>query len=165
MGAGGGDGVAVRALGAGDRGAWGPLWAGFVAEVGGLGPEGLPEEVTAGTWARVTAPEGYRGMKMRGLAAERGGELAGFAHFHFQHVTFALEPRIYLEDLFVAQEHRRQGVARALIEAVYAVADAEGCSEVYWKTGAKNARARALYDRVAGCNGETVYVRSLRPKK
>lgn len=158
--------VAVRALEAGDRAAWGPLWAGFAAEEGGRGAAGLPAEVTAGTFARLTAPEGYRGMKMRGLVAERGGEVVGLAHFHLQHVIFALEPRVYLEDLYVAPAARRQGVGRALIEAVYAAADAAGCPEVYWKAKISNARARSLYDKVAGCNGEVVYQRTLhRPCK
>jgi GNAT superfamily N-acetyltransferase len=103
-------------------------------------------------------------MKMRGVVAELGGEVVGLAHFHLQHVTFALEPRVYLEDLFVAPAARRRGVGRALIEAVYAAADEAGCPEVYWKAKISNARARSLYDRVAGCNGETVYQRTLRPK-
>jgi len=41
------------------------------------------------------------------------------------------------------------GVGRALIEAVYAEADAAGCPAVYWLTQDLNAPARRLYDRVA----------------
>jgi len=40
-------------------------------------------------------------------------------------------------------------VGRALIEAVYAEADAAGCPAVYWLTQDLNAPARRLYDRVA----------------
>ena len=55
----------------------------------------------------------------------------------------------YLEDLFVASQQRGQGIGRALIEAVYAQADARGCSRTYWMTQETNATARTLYDRVA----------------
>ena len=44
---------------------------------------------------------------------------------------------------------RGQGVGRALIEAVYAAADAAGCPSVYWMTQEFNAEARKLYDRIA----------------
>jgi hypothetical protein len=36
-----------------------------------------------------------------------------------------------------------------MIEAVSARAKAGGASRVYWNTGETNARARALYDKVA----------------
>jgi GNAT superfamily N-acetyltransferase len=44
---------------------------------------------------------------------------------------------------------RGQGVGRALIEAVYAAADANGTPAVYWLTQDFNTEARALYDRIA----------------
>ena len=55
----------------------------------------------------------------------------------------------YLQDLFTAPEARGQGVARALIEAVYAAADAAGAPSVYWLTAEDNYAGRMLYDRVA----------------
>jgi hypothetical protein len=41
------------------------------------------------------------------------------------------------------------GVGRALIEAVYAEADRDGCPNVYWMTQEFNETARRLYDRIA----------------
>jgi ribosomal protein S18 acetylase RimI-like enzyme len=64
-------------------------------------------------------------------------------------VTWAIGPRCYLEDLFVDPNARVNGVGRALIEAVYRAADAAGADQVYWLTAGDNARARALYDKVA----------------
>jgi GNAT superfamily N-acetyltransferase len=53
----------------------------------------------------------------------------------------------YLQDLYVAPEAR--GPARAaLIEAVYAAADAAGRPNVYWLTQEFNTTARRLYDRI-----------------
>ena len=44
---------------------------------------------------------------------------------------------------------RGLGVGRALIEAVYAAADAEDAPAVYWLTQDFNHTARKLYDRIA----------------
>ena len=55
----------------------------------------------------------------------------------------------YLQDLFTAPDARGRGVARALIEAVYAAADAAGTPAVYWLTAEDNYAGRMLYDRVA----------------
>ena len=44
---------------------------------------------------------------------------------------------------------RWRGVARALIEAVYAAADAAGVPAVYWLTAEDNYAGRMLYDKVA----------------
>jgi GNAT superfamily N-acetyltransferase len=64
-------------------------------------------------------------------------------------VTWAAGPRCYLEDLVTAAVARGSGVGRALIEAVYAAADARGADQVYWLTQKFNATARQLHDQVA----------------
>ena len=77
------------------------------------------------------------------------GRLAGFAHYLFHRSTWAPKRYCYLEDLFVADSARGRGLGRALIEAVYAKAEAADASRVYWLTQSGNAQARALYDKVA----------------
>ena len=65
----------------------------------------------------------------------------------------------HLNDLFVDPTGRRSGVARKLIEAVYAAADKEGAAKVYWLTHESNAAARLLYDQVARYGGFIQYQR------
>jgi GNAT superfamily N-acetyltransferase len=60
-----------------------------------------------------------------------------------------VEPVCYLQDLYAAPDVRGTGLGRALIEAVYAQADSDGCPSVYWMTQEFNATARKLYDRIA----------------
>jgi GNAT superfamily N-acetyltransferase len=55
----------------------------------------------------------------------------------------------YLEDLFVTAEQRGQGLGLALIDAVYAEADAQGATRTYWVTEEDNEAAQRLYARVA----------------
>ena len=65
----------------------------------------------------------------------------------------------YLQDLFTDPQARGRGVARGLIEAVYAAADARGVPFVYWLTAEDNYAGRMLYDRVAMKSGLIRYQR------
>jgi GNAT superfamily N-acetyltransferase len=55
---------------------------------------------------------------------------------------------------------RGSGAGRALIEATYALADAEGRPTVYWMTQEFNYRGRMLYDRVGV---KTPFIKYQRP--
>jgi GNAT superfamily N-acetyltransferase len=59
------------------------------------------------------------------------GALLGFGHCVLHQGTWAKTPLCYLEDLFAAPAARGQGVGRALIEAVYSRAQAQGWDRVY----------------------------------
>lgn len=132
----------IRALTAGDEAAWRALWRGYLAFYGAE----VPEEVYATTFARLLS--GAEG-EFRGRLAWVDGAPAGLVHFLFHRHCWRVENVVYLQDLYVAPEARGRGAGRALIEAVYAEADAAGCPTVYWLTQEFNAEARALYDRVA----------------
>jgi len=117
---------------------WLGLWAGYLR----FYRERLPEEITQATFNRLVDPQG----ELKGLVAESGGRLLGFAHYLFHPSTWSLTGYCYLEDLFVDPDARGQGAGRALIEGVYAAADEAGPGRVYWMTQEFNADARALYD-------------------
>jgi GNAT superfamily N-acetyltransferase len=93
--------------------------------------------------------------------AEREGRLVGLTHFVFHRHGWKIADTCYLQDLYADPEVRGQGVGRALIEAVYAAADARGAPSVYWQTQEFNATARQLYDRIAQKTPFIVYRRPL----
>ena len=82
------------------------------------------------------------------LIAEYEGRPVGLAHYLFHRHGWRVENVCYLQDLYADPEVRGRGVGRALIEAVYAAADAAGAPAVYWLTQDHNATARRLYDRI-----------------
>lgn len=140
-----------------DHDQWLPLWHGYNAFYGRVGPTALSADITAMTWARFF--DGYEPMHC--LVAAQGGRLIGLTHYLFHRSTRMLEPTCYLQDLFTSEAARGRGVGRALIEAVYARAKEAGATHVYWHTHETNAVARRLYDQVARCSGFVVYRRDL----
>ena len=65
--------------------------------------------------------------KFEVLIAELDGEPVGFALFFPTYSTWEGRPGIYLEDLFVAEHARGQGLGRKLMAALAAIAVARGC--------------------------------------
>ena len=135
------DKIVIRPVGEDERDAWNPLWASYLA----FYKSALTGEVSDLTWTRFHDPD----EPIFALGGYVDGHLAGFAHYLFHRSTWAPKRYCYLEDLFVAESARGRGLARALIEAVYAKAEAAGASRGYWLTQSNNAQARALYDQVA----------------
>ena len=103
----------------------------------------LPDSDYDRAWQRLLA-----GREIHGLGARLDGRLVGIAHFLFHHSIWR-DDVCYLQDLFVDEGTRGLGAARALIDAVSAAARQRGASRFYWQTKQDNARARALYDKLA----------------
>ena len=57
---------------------------------------------------------------------------------------------LYLHDIEVAEEHRRQGHGRALLEAFIAAGRSAGASKMFLHTAEANRPARRLYDSMGG---------------
>lgn len=83
----------------------------------------------------------------------------GFAHVRTFARPISASRGLWLDDLFVAVEHRGCGVAAALLDAVATSAARDGCDVVRWSTGTGNP-ARTLYDRVATVAPVVVYNRA-----
>jgi len=133
--------------------AWRPLWDGYNSFYGREGPAALREEVTRVTWGRFFDPH----EPMHALVAEQDVKLIGLVHYIYHRSTVHLAPVCYLQDLFTAEAARGRGVGRALIEAVYSVAQQAGSTRVYWQTHETNGIAQQLYDKLAEKSGFIVY--------
>ena len=145
--------IEVRPLGADERDAWEPLWAGYLT----FYESAVPPAVTDVTWQRLHDPN----EPMHVLGAFIDGRLIGIVHYLFHRSTWTVGNYCYLQDLFTVRESRGLGAGRALIDAVTERARAEGASRVYWLTHESNSVARGLYDRVADRPGFIQYRRIL----
>ncbi len=134
--------LTIRPLRQTDEADWRRLWAGYLA----FYETTLPETVYATTFARLLDPAR---PQQNAMVAELGGRLVGLVHYIFHAHNWRPEDVCYLQDLYVDPETRGTGAGRALVEAVYAAADANGTPAVYWLTQDFNTTARQLYDRIA----------------
>lgn len=64
------------------------------------------------------------------LIAEEDGRAVGFALYFHNYSTWEGRPGVYLEDLFVEESHRGDGIGRALMAAVARVALERGCGRL-----------------------------------
>lgn len=147
------DAVTVRPLAASDEDDWRRLWRGYLD----FYRTTLDEAVYQATFTRLLDPadEHCHGL----LAVTDDGPL-GLVHYLYHAHLWRLEPVCYLQDLYVDGAARGRGAGRALIEAVYAAADARGAASVYWLTQEDNRVARRLYDRIGSC---TPFIKYTRP--
>jgi GNAT superfamily N-acetyltransferase len=79
------------------------------------------------------------------LIAEVGEDVAGFALFFHNYSTFRAQPGIYLEDLFVRPQHRRQGIGKALFSRLARLAVERDCGRLEWAVLNWNEPALAFY--------------------
>ena len=82
------------------------------------------------------------------VIAREGGTALGFALFFPVFSTFLGRPGIYLEDLFVREAARGQGVGRALLTYLATLAVGRGWGRVEWAVLDWNAPAIAFYRRL-----------------
>jgi GNAT superfamily N-acetyltransferase len=147
------DPIDIRPLTPEDRTAWEPLWRAYLEFYNTQ----RGAEVYDTTFARYTDPSR---PDMRAWLAWDGDRAVGLVQTIAHPHGWQIDDVTYLQDLFTAPEARGKGVARKLIETVYACADAEGRGNVYWMTNRDNHTARALYDKIAVATDFMKYTRS-----
>jgi GNAT superfamily N-acetyltransferase len=72
----------------------------------------------------------------------------GFALFFHNYSTFVGKPGIYLEDLFVRDGWRAQGIGTALLQAVRQQAVQRDCGRYEWSVLNWNQRAINFYEKM-----------------
>jgi len=72
----------------------------------------------------------------------------GYALLLQTYSTFLAQPSLYLEDVFVLPEFRKQGVGTALLRHCVQTAHERGCGRMEWTCLDWNTNAQAMYDRM-----------------
>ena len=134
--------LTIRPLTADDAADWRRLWTAYLE----FYETTVPEEVYQTTFARLIDTGN---QTQQAHLALHDGRAVGLVHFIFHPHNWKIEDVCYLQDLYADPDVRGTGIGRALIESVYAAADANGTPTVYWTTQDFNATARRLYDRIA----------------
>ena len=103
--------------------------------------------------ALIADPEG-EGVQL--LARDEGGSATGFATLYWSWSTLHAARVGIMYDLFVAENERRGGVGRALIEACAERCRERGIKVLTWTTATDNERAQSLYDALGGVGEEWI---------
>jgi GNAT superfamily N-acetyltransferase len=106
---------------------------------------GSMEELAAGLFAEP--------VRIEGLVAGEPGRIRGYALFHPTYSSFRTRARLWLEDLFVEESARGQGVGEALFQRLCRIALERGCYRVEWDVLDWNP-ARGFYERMGAEESE-----------
>lgn len=133
--------MAIRAIEAGDRAAWGRLFVDY----GIFYETEFDEAVLDGVWEWLMDAA----HPVSALVATNGTNLVAFAHLRRLDDTFTAGSGWSLDDLYVIPDERGQGLATTLIEAVASTCSSSGGGTLRWITAASNTTAQRVYDTIA----------------
>ncbi len=116
------------------------------------GVEDVDDERNRAFFSRFLAPS-EDGML---LGAWRGEELVGYACLYWHFTSLVPAETVLMNDLFVAEDRRGEGIGRALIEASAQVGRERGAHHLEWATAPDNETAQRLYDSTGAERSEWV---------
>lgn len=82
------------------------------------------------------------------LFAETLGQPIGFALYEFRYSSFAGQPSIWLDDLYVDAEMRSHGAGTVLMHHLAQIAQQHDCTHLGWTADARNIRGLSFYQRL-----------------
>ncbi len=82
------------------------------------------------------------------LFAELAGKEVGFALYGFRYSSFAGQPSIWLDDLYVDEGMRSQGAGIALMAQLAQIAKENDCTHLAWNADARNTYGLNFYTRL-----------------
>lgn len=139
--------VVVRRAAPADRDALVRLWVVFMAEQAALDARVAPSDDAEPRW-RASLPDFFESGDLALFVGEVDGAVAGFltAERYAAPPVYADVPGVYLNELYVVPDARRQGVATALFSAARAWAESTGAGELRMGVLARNEAARSLVE-------------------
>ncbi len=126
------------------------LSAGDAPVFASIAPDVFDEPVTPSRLAAyLTAPGHIMVLAFEGNLVV--GQCAGVVHRHPDKPT-----ELYVDEVGTASTHRRQGIAEAMLDELFAWGRALGCAEAWLGTELDNDAANALYRKHAPIEDEAM---------
>lgn len=107
-----------------------------------------PDQVTGNTGLLAEALFGEHPVA-EALIAELERQPVGFALLYTTFSTWECRPGLWLEDIYVPEQHRRGGIGGRLFAAVAATAVARGCVRLEWVALNWNEPALSFYRKLS----------------
>ena len=131
----------IRDIRADDRAQWEALFLAY----GVFYKTDFSKDVLDGVWAWLMDDS----AAVKAIVAASGDTILGFAMYRSLPDTFTAKTAWFLDDLYVAPEHRGSGAASALITEVARRATAHGGGALRWITAESNETAQRVYNKLA----------------
>jgi GNAT superfamily N-acetyltransferase len=125
--------IQIRHLSSSDKAKWESVWQ---KSVGGV----LEKTVVNHTYRQI-----LDGHIHALIACDDSDRLVGLLHYVVHPVAGCIAPVCYMQDLYVVETHRRQGVARLLVENLKTVAEDKKFDRIYWLLENENKVATEFY--------------------
>jgi ribosomal protein S18 acetylase RimI-like enzyme len=90
------------------------------------------------------------------FVADSEGKLVGFATLYFTYSTLRASKIATMNDIYVIEEVRGQGVAAKLFAACKGYAARNRYANLAWTTAQDNLRAQRFYEKMGGDRGEWI---------
>jgi len=84
--------------------------------------------------------------KASAIVVEIDDNVVGIATYYNIYSTFIAKPGIWLDDLYVYEEHRKSGAGKELMKKLCKIAIENGCGRIDWIVARDNESARGFYE-------------------
>jgi GNAT superfamily N-acetyltransferase len=112
-----------------------------LAEYEGL----LPPDEEAKTRLRVDCLSNK--PKYRAFVGKIGNECVSYVIYFFTYSSFIALPTLYIEDIFVLEEYRAQGIGGKMFDYLKEIATLEGCGRIEFAVLIWNKSAQEFYEK------------------
>lgn len=88
---------------------------------------------------------------LRVLIAELSGEAVGIMTYYFYKIaTFSGKHVLYIEDVFIDEKYRGNGIGGRFFSEAKKIAEEKGCDRLEWKCLDWNEPAKGFYEKIGG---------------
>ena len=85
--------------------------------------------------------------KYQAFIGKIGTKCVSYVIYFFTYSSFIALPTLYLEDIFVLEEYRRQGVGKKMFNYLKEIAKLEGCGRIEFTVLKWNKSAQEFYEK------------------
>ena len=131
------DVMQIRSFERQDYESWLPLWQENCLHQ-------ISDVVTTETWRRLC----HKKEPVFGLGVYDENQMQGFLHYILHPTTGFIEQACYMQDIFIAPDYRKQGLAKRLLWELDEKRRKENWSRLYWFAEKDNMAAQKLYENI-----------------
>ncbi|MFT5469340.1 MAG: GNAT superfamily N-acetyltransferase [Verrucomicrobiales bacterium] len=89
-----------------------------------------------------------KGSQCRALVADLGGPIVGVAHFHHFATALAAKPSLWLDDIFVVDDYRSEGIGQQLLLELGQICRQENYAQIDFTASSLSPKAIRFYRRL-----------------